>query len=101
MTCPREEAFEEEQPVFFVYEGEGASGFLEFTHGFAPADHVLAELSRESRVWMTTWHFNGGHTILYAADGRTSWTTGTEVELHRHDLVGLDRTAGRPGKGDR
>ncbi|MFI7617288.1 hypothetical protein ACIBP6_39300 [Nonomuraea terrae] len=70
MTYPREEAFEEEQPVFFVHEGEGAYGFLEFSHGFAPADHILAELSKESRVWMTTWHFNGGYTILYAADGR-------------------------------
>src|SRR5690606_10512672 len=31
---------------------------------------VLSELSRESRAWMATWHFNGGYTVLYAADGK-------------------------------
>ncbi|MEV3978179.1 hypothetical protein [Nonomuraea sp. NPDC049758] len=70
MEYPTEEAGEEDMPVLFVYQGEGAWGFLEFSHGFAPPDHILTELSKESRVWMTTWHFNGGYTILYAANGR-------------------------------
>ncbi|MER6509409.1 hypothetical protein ABT158_21485 [Nonomuraea sp. NPDC001636] len=70
MEYPREEAGEEGMPVLFVYQGEGAWGFLEFSQGFATPDHILTELSKESRVWMTTWHFNGGYTILYAADGK-------------------------------
>ncbi|MEU8320648.1 hypothetical protein AB0C33_20020 [Nonomuraea sp. NPDC048881] len=70
MEYPTEEAGEEDMPVLFVYQGEGAWGFLEFSHGFATPDHILSELSKESRVWMTTWHFNGGYTILYAADGK-------------------------------
>ncbi|GIH65228.1 hypothetical protein Msi02_60450 [Microbispora siamensis] len=70
MACPREDAVMEDLPVIFVYEGEGAWGFLEFSHGFATPDHILTELSKGSRVWMTTWHFNGGYTFLYAADGR-------------------------------
>jgi hypothetical protein len=70
MEYPREEAGEDFLPVLFVYEGEGAWGFLEFSYGFATPDYILNELSKEARVWMTTWHFNGGHSILYAADGR-------------------------------
>ncbi|MGI5491480.1 hypothetical protein [Microtetraspora malaysiensis] len=70
MAYPKEESFTEDLPVLFVYEGEGAWGFLEFSYGFAPPDHILTELSKESRVWMTTWHFNGGYMILYAADGK-------------------------------
>ncbi|MEU8358212.1 hypothetical protein AB0C27_19555 [Nonomuraea sp. NPDC048882] len=70
MAYPGEEAGEEDLPVLFVYEGEGAWGFLEFSYGFATPDHILTELSKESRVWMTTWHFNGGYTMLHAADGK-------------------------------
>ncbi|ACZ91276.1 hypothetical protein [Streptosporangium roseum] len=70
MAYPTEEAIEEFQPVLFVFEDEGAWGFLEFTYGMAPSDRALTELSKESRVWMTTWHFKGGYTILYAADGK-------------------------------
>ncbi|MBT2231638.1 hypothetical protein [Nonomuraea sp. NEAU-A123] len=70
MAYPREEAGEEGLPVLFVYEGEGTWGFLEFSGGFATPDQILTELSKEARVWMTTWHFNGGYTILYAADGK-------------------------------
>ncbi|MGW0807209.1 hypothetical protein [Nonomuraea sp. NPDC002799] len=70
MAYPREEAGGEGFPVLFVYQGEGAWAFLEFSQGFATPDHILTELSKESRVWMTTWHFNGGYTILYAADGK-------------------------------
>ncbi|MFD1937544.1 MULTISPECIES: hypothetical protein [Nonomuraea] len=70
MAYPTEAAFDEDQPVLFAFEGEGAWGFLEFTYGYGIPDHVLTELSKESRVWMTTWHFNGGYTILYAADGK-------------------------------
>jgi hypothetical protein len=70
MAYPREQACEEELPVLFAYRGEGACGFLEFSHGSATPDHILGELSKDARVWMTTWHFNGGYTILYAADGK-------------------------------
>ncbi|MFG1619325.1 hypothetical protein ACGFI3_41780 [Nonomuraea wenchangensis] len=70
MEYPREDAGEEFLPVLFIYEGEGAWGFLEFAYGFATPDYILTELSKESRVWMTTWHFNGGYTILYAAEGK-------------------------------
>jgi hypothetical protein len=70
MAYPMEEAGEENLPVLFVYEGEGTWGFLEFSYGYATPDPILIELSKESRVWMTTWHFNGGYTILYAADGK-------------------------------
>jgi hypothetical protein len=70
MEYPTEEAIDELQPVFFVFEGAGTWGFLEFTYGMAPSDRVLTELSKESRVWMVTWHFKGGYTILYAADGK-------------------------------
>ncbi|WP_068902464.1 hypothetical protein [Planomonospora sphaerica] len=69
MAYPTEEAIDEDLPVFFVFEGEGTWGFLEFTFGMAPDDRTLIELSKESRVWMTTWHFKGGYTILCAADG--------------------------------
>ncbi|MEV4889915.1 hypothetical protein AB0K48_11060 [Nonomuraea sp. NPDC055795] len=65
-----EEAMNWDQPVLFVFEGEGAWGFLEFTYGMAPSDRVLVQLSEGSRVWMVTWHFKGGYTILHAADGR-------------------------------
>lgn len=70
MEYPIEEAGDDFPPVLFVYEGEGAWGFLEFSYGFATPDYILDELSKEARVWMTTWHFNGGYTFLYAADGR-------------------------------
>ncbi|MEV8637023.1 hypothetical protein AB0395_35820 [Streptosporangium sp. NPDC051023] len=70
MEYPREEAMEESCPVLLVSEGEGTWGFLELAYGFGLSDRVLTELSRESRVWMVTWHFNGGYTILYAADGK-------------------------------
>lgn len=70
VAYPIEMAAEEGGPVLFVYEGEGAWGFLEFTYGYATPDHILTELSKGSRVWMTTWHFNGGYTMLYAADGK-------------------------------
>jgi hypothetical protein len=70
MEYPREEAVEEGRPVLLVSEGEGTWGFLELTCGFGLSDRVLTELSRESRVWMVTWHFNGGYTILHAAGGK-------------------------------
>ncbi|MEU8104614.1 hypothetical protein AB0C18_12935 [Nonomuraea muscovyensis] len=70
MEYPTEEAYTEDQPVLFAFEGEGAWGFLEFSYGYATPDHILVELSKTSRVWMTTWHFNGGCTILYTADGK-------------------------------
>ncbi|MEV4367477.1 hypothetical protein AB0J71_10425 [Nonomuraea sp. NPDC049637] len=79
MAYPREEAAEEDFPVLFVRQGKGAWGFLDFSQGFATPDHILAELSKESRVWMTTWHFNGGYTILYAADG--------EVRAQMRDFI--------------
>lgn len=70
MAYPTEEAIDELGSVLFVFEGEGAWGFLEFTYGMAPSDRILTELSKEARVWMTTWHFKGGETLLYAADGK-------------------------------
>ncbi|MGP3955215.1 hypothetical protein ACTWPT_04400 [Nonomuraea sp. 3N208] len=70
MAYPREDALGEDRPVLLVVEGEGSWGFLEFTYGYATPDHIITDLSRDSRVWMTTWHFNGGWTILYAADGK-------------------------------
>ncbi|MET9067201.1 hypothetical protein [Streptosporangium sandarakinum] len=70
MEYPTEEAGEELQPVYFVFEDAGTWGFLEFAYGMAPSDHTLTELSKEARVWMTTWHFKGGETLLYAADGK-------------------------------
>ncbi|GAA0395064.1 hypothetical protein Acor_64770 [Acrocarpospora corrugata] len=69
MAYPGEEALDEDRPVLFVFQGEGAWGFLEFTFGFATPDDILAELSRDARVWMATWHFKGGWTILHAAHG--------------------------------
>ncbi|WP_406311903.1 hypothetical protein OHA77_24845 [Streptosporangium sp. NBC_01639] len=69
MEYPGEEAGEEDRPVLLVSEGEGTWGFLELAYGFGLSDRVLIELSRESRVWMVTWHFKGGYTILYAAGG--------------------------------
>ncbi|NRQ31476.1 hypothetical protein HII36_06425 [Nonomuraea sp. NN258] len=69
MEYPIEEAYTEEQPVLFAFESEGTHGFLEFSCGYATPDRILVELSKTSRVWMTTWHFNGGYTILHAADG--------------------------------
>lgn len=70
MEYPTEEAFTEDRPVFFVFKGQGGWGFLEFSYGIDPSDLVLTELSKEARVWMTTWHFKGGETLLYAADGK-------------------------------
>ncbi|WP_344979145.1 hypothetical protein [Streptosporangium fragile] len=70
MDYPGEEAMDEGCPVLLVSRGEGTWGFLELAYGFGLSDRVLTELSRESRVWMVTWHFNGGYTILYAADGK-------------------------------
>ncbi|WP_326633446.1 hypothetical protein OIE67_48765 [Nonomuraea fuscirosea] len=69
MEYPTEEAYTEGQPVLFAFEGEGTYGFLEFSYGYATPDHILVELSKTSRVWMTTWHNFGGYTILNAADG--------------------------------
>ncbi|GAA0952749.1 hypothetical protein [Nonomuraea longicatena] len=69
MENPTEEAFTGDQPVLLAFEGEGTYGFLEFSCGYAIPDHILVELSKTSRVWMTTWHFKGGYTILYAAAG--------------------------------
>ncbi|MFI6511576.1 hypothetical protein ACIBCT_28535 [Streptosporangium sp. NPDC050855] len=69
MECPREESGEEGCPVLLVSEGEGTWGFLDLAGGFGLSDRVLTALSAESRVWMVTWHFNGGYTILYAAGG--------------------------------
>ncbi|MEV5497248.1 hypothetical protein AB0M50_17800 [Nonomuraea fuscirosea] len=69
MEYPTEEAYTEDQPVLFAFEGEGTYGFLEFSYGYATPDHILVELSKTSRVWMTTWHSFGGYTILNAADG--------------------------------
>ncbi|MFD0888047.1 hypothetical protein ACFQ08_26195 [Streptosporangium algeriense] len=69
MEYPREEAMDEDRPVLLVTGKEGAWGFLELAHGFGLSDRVLTELSEESHVWMVTWHFNGGYTILHAADG--------------------------------
>ncbi|MFI7444505.1 hypothetical protein [Nonomuraea indica] len=70
MEYPREEAMGEDGPVLLVSEEEGTWGFLELAYGFGLSDRVLTELGTESRVWMVTWHFNGGYTILYAADGK-------------------------------
>ncbi|GAA3468694.1 hypothetical protein [Nonomuraea roseola] len=70
MAYPTEEALYEDRPVLFVFKGEGTCAFLEYTYGYATPDHILTELSKESRVWMTTWHFNGGYPILCAADGK-------------------------------
>lgn len=70
MEYPIEEAGEVFQPVLFVYEGDGAWDFLEFSYGFTTPDYILGELSKDARVWMTTWHVRGGYAILYAADGR-------------------------------
>ncbi|WP_433367386.1 hypothetical protein [Streptosporangium sp. CA-115845] len=69
MEYPREEAADENRPVLLVSEGEGTWGFLELAYGFGLSDRVLTALSTKSRVWMVTWHFNGGYTILHAADG--------------------------------
>ncbi|MEU8205219.1 hypothetical protein [Streptosporangium sp. NPDC049046] len=69
MEYPREEAGDENRPVLLVSRGEGTWGFLELAYGFGLSDRVLTALSAESRVWMVTWHFNGGYTILHAASG--------------------------------
>ncbi|TYB45140.1 hypothetical protein FXF51_60165 [Nonomuraea sp. PA05] len=69
MEYPTEEPWSEDLPVLFAFEDERTYGFLEFSYGYALADHILAGLSKASRVWMTTWHTFGGYTILHAADG--------------------------------
>ncbi|MFC5832076.1 hypothetical protein [Nonomuraea insulae] len=72
---PREAPSLEDRPLFFLFEDAGAWGLFEFGHGFVLPDDALAELSEGARLWMTSWHFNGGWTLLYAADGRIrAWT---------------------------
>jgi hypothetical protein len=70
MAYPPEEALEADEPVLFAFEGDGAWGLLEFTYGYGLSDQVLATVSEGARVWMASWHFKGGHTVVYAADGR-------------------------------
>lgn len=71
MAYPIEEAaLEDLLPVLFSFEGEGTWGFLEYTDGHATPDPILIALSMDAHVWMTTWHFNGGYTMLYAAGGK-------------------------------
>ncbi|MFF0306895.1 hypothetical protein ACFYSC_05675 [Streptosporangium sp. NPDC004379] len=91
MEYPTEEAFTEDRPVFFVFKGQGGWGFLEFSYGIAPSDLVLTELSKEARVWMTTWHFKGGETLLYAAGG--------EIRARMRDFLFPEHTIqqGDPG----
>ncbi|MEW9547158.1 hypothetical protein [Nonomuraea sp. NPDC050783] len=72
------EASIDEHGLLFVFEGDGARGYLNLS-GLRPSDHVLAGLSEGSRVWMTTWHFKGGHTVLYAAGGRVRASLGNFV----------------------
>ncbi|SDL35145.1 hypothetical protein SAMN05421874_1204 [Nonomuraea maritima] len=79
MEYPTEEAYREDQPVLFAFEGEGTHGFLEFSYGYATPDRILVELSRTSRVWMTTWHTFGGYMILYAADGEIKARMGSFI----------------------
>ncbi|MGW0807760.1 hypothetical protein [Nonomuraea sp. NPDC002799] len=82
MEDPREEASMEDRPVLLVFEGEGVWGFLEFCYGYPTPGHILTELSANARLWMTTWHFNGGWTILYAEDG--------EIRASMRDFVFVD-----------
>ncbi|SDM61707.1 hypothetical protein SAMN05421869_14938 [Nonomuraea jiangxiensis] len=70
MAYPPEEALEAEEPVLFAFEGDGAWGLLEFTYGYGLSDQVLATVSEGARVWMASWRVTGGHTVVYAADGR-------------------------------
>ncbi|PZG23641.1 hypothetical protein C1I98_36180 [Spongiactinospora gelatinilytica] len=70
LANPIEPDADSDGPVIFVFEGEGAWGFLNFDHGITTPDPFLAELSKGSRLWMTTWHFKGGDTLLYAAGGQ-------------------------------
>ncbi|MDF5751389.1 hypothetical protein [Spongiactinospora sp. TRM90649] len=48
----------------------GTWGFLEFDHGI-PADHILTELSRDSRVWTVTLGPRGHCAPRYTAGGKT------------------------------
>ncbi|MEU6790426.1 hypothetical protein ABZ907_01895 [Nonomuraea wenchangensis] len=55
--------------LIFVFEGDGAWGFLDFS-GIPAQDELIAALSEDCRVWLTSWNFSGQSTLLYAAGGR-------------------------------
>ncbi|MFF0774638.1 hypothetical protein ACFYUK_37525 [Nonomuraea wenchangensis] len=55
--------------LIFAFEGDGAWGFLDWS-GIPASDDIVATLSEDCRVWLTSWNFSGQSTLLYAAGGR-------------------------------
>ncbi|QYC38916.1 hypothetical protein Nocox_06445 [Nonomuraea coxensis DSM 45129] len=55
--------------LIFAFEGDGAWGFLDWS-GVPASDEIVAALSEDCRVWLTSWNFSGQSTLLYAAGGR-------------------------------
>ena len=60
----------EDLTLLYVFEGDGAYGFLECRYGYPLSDELLSTLSEDARVWTTSWQFNGTSTISYAGGGR-------------------------------
>ncbi|MEU7884241.1 hypothetical protein AB0B54_01955 [Microbispora bryophytorum] len=70
MDHPMEVAMDEDLTLLYVFEGDGAYGFLEGGYGYPVSDELLSALSEDARVWTTSWQFNGTSTIAYAGGGR-------------------------------
>jgi hypothetical protein len=70
MDYPMEVAMDEDLTLLYVFEGDGAYGFLECRYGNPLSDELLSTLSEDARVWTTSWQFNGTSTISYAGGGR-------------------------------
>ncbi|UBU12505.1 hypothetical protein [Nonomuraea gerenzanensis] len=67
---PMEVAMDEDLLLLYVFESDGAYGFLEGRYGYPLSDELLSALSESGRVWTTSWQFNGTSTISYAGGGR-------------------------------
>ncbi|WP_218128758.1 hypothetical protein [Nonomuraea maritima] len=113
MDDPMEVAMDEDLALLYVFEGDGAYGFLEGRFGDSLPDELLAALSEDARVWTTSWGFNRTSTIAYAGGGRIraridNYVRGQQIDdvpeifadfpvmldgLDREDLVGRQSAA--------
>ncbi len=85
MDYPMEVAMNEDLTLLYVFEGDGAYGFLECRYGDPLSEELLSKLSEDARVWTTSWQFNGTSTIAYAGGGRVrarirNYVLGDQVE---------------------